>query len=245
VTHLGQHTANFAIAAFVQHHEHIGAVAPLTLYLDRLHLTKAVGQVNAALEFRQLRLVRLSSHTDQVGLLHAISRMGQPIGEFTVVRDDDEPFAIAIQSPNGKHPLLGRHEVNDAHSTARIEVRRNNTHRLVDDEVHPLWLADRHAVDADLVLQRVDLGAKFRHHLTVDFHASFLNEFLAITPAADSGCRKDFLQSLRAICLTPLLVVARIVGLRAIAAGRFGARHDSTFFKYEPRQRARGPIAPS
>src|ERR1035441_3219069 len=43
----------------------------------------------------------VAAERSAVGLLHFEARMGQPVGELTVVRQQDQPAGVGVQTPNG------------------------------------------------------------------------------------------------------------------------------------------------
>ena len=238
VADAGQHAADFAVFTFVQHHDHVGAVAPLAFDLDRLDLAETIGQVNAAFELREAGLLGFAGDADQVGLFDAVTRMSQPVGELAIVGHQDQSFAVAIEAADRENSLLGRDQVDDAHPAAGVEVGRDDAHRLVDGEVHPLRLADRLTIDADLVLQRIDLGAELGHHLAIDFDPTFADQFFTIASAADAGGGEHLLQAFGAGGFSRIATVLSLLALRTLAARWFGARHNGNFLAKESGERA-------
>ena len=47
---------------------------------------------------------RRAVHLREVLLLHPVARMHQPVRELAVVREQEEPFAVAIEPADGEHP---------------------------------------------------------------------------------------------------------------------------------------------
>jgi hypothetical protein len=104
--HAGQDAADLSVTALIEHHNHVGAIAAFALHFDRLNLAETIGKMDAPLQLVQLRLVWFARNSDEVGLLHAIARMGQPIRKLAIVGDDDQPFAEPVQPTDRKDSLF-------------------------------------------------------------------------------------------------------------------------------------------
>ena len=96
------------------------------------------------------------------------------------------PSLRAVEPADGKDPFLGRHQIDHARPAAGIVVRRDDADRLVDGEVEPLRLAERLAIDANFLPQRIDAGAQLGDDLAIDLDAARRGS----APRNPDGCRR-------------------------------------------------------
>jgi hypothetical protein len=177
----------------------IMSVLPLCFpHVERLDAAETFRQVNAATEFRQLRLAGRPGDADEIGLADAVARVGEPVGEFPVVGDDDQALARSVEAAHGKHPFFRGNQVDDAQPAAGIVVGGDDAGGLVDGKVQALGTAERLAIDADFVLERIDAGAQLGDHLAIDLDAPLADQLVAIAPAADASSRQHLLEPLGA-----------------------------------------------
>jgi hypothetical protein len=218
VAELREHAADLAILPLVEDHLEDRALLVLGLEVDVLGAGHPLGEADAATEFIERFRGGDPRHLDEVFLLDAIPWVGEEIGKFAVVGDEDQPFAHPVEPADGKQPLFPGHEVDDAGPAVRVEVRGHDADRLGEHVDHPLRVGEPLAVDPDLLTERIDAGAELRHHLSVDLDAPGRDQLLAVPPAAEAGCREHLLESLQA-------VIDGDGGLAEAAAGRLGGRH--------------------
>src|SRR5438105_12150181 len=109
---------------------------------------------------------------DKVRLFHSIARMRNPVGELTIVRDEDQSLARSIEPPDCEDALLRGHEVDDPRPSTGIAIGRYNAGRLIHREIKTLGGAQRFAIDADFLPGWIDARAQLGDHLAIHFDAS-------------------------------------------------------------------------
>jgi hypothetical protein len=199
VADAGQQATNFAVAAFVEDHFKDRGLLAAAFDPYVLHVSEALGEVNAALKLSKYIRLDLASDLNLVNLFDAVAWVREAVGKLAVVRDKDQPFAREVKAADAVHAgRIGGQQIDDARPAGRIARRRHDALRLIDGEVHQLRSRQCLAVDADFLLLGIDARAQFGHNLSVHFDAAFKDELLAFASAGDSGCRENFLQPVAA-----------------------------------------------
>jgi hypothetical protein len=199
VPELREHAANLAVLPLIENHLEDRALLVLRLEVDVLGAGHSLREADAAAEFVEGFRSGNARHLDEVFLLDAIPRVGEEIGQFAVVGDEDQPFAHPVEPADGKQPLFTRHEIDDAGPAVGVEVRGHHADRLGEHVDHPLRVGEPLAVDADLLAERIDPGSELRDHLTVDLDPPGRDQFFAVPPAAEPGRREHLLEPLEAV----------------------------------------------
>jgi hypothetical protein len=196
VAERGQHAPDLAVLTLVEHHLEHGAL--LVLRADRHPLGMHLGfsEADATSESVEQFLAGHAGDLHEVLLLDAVSRMGEEVCEPTVVGEEDQPLAHAVEPANREQPLLAGHEVDDTGSPRRIGVGGHHADRLVEHVDDPLRVGQPLAVDTNLLSARIDAGAERGHHLPVNLDAARRDQFLAGATTAESGRREHLLQPL-------------------------------------------------
>jgi hypothetical protein len=155
------------------------------------------GDVDAASQPLQLGKGRRALDFDQVFLLNAVSGVKQALGELAVVREQDEPFALLIQTPDriGARDLRRRHELEHGRSAPGIAHRAQDSGRLVEREVDRRRTCPQGGVvERDRVVQGIGPVAEVGD-LTVHADAPGLDQGLGVPARIDAGGRQDLLQA--------------------------------------------------
>ena len=213
-----EHLAQFAVAAFDENHFVPGIVALANLadtgrrgaHLTRTGLATLDG--DAAAQNVQLCLGGLAGDFDQVSFFHAGGGFGEPVGQFAVVGDHQQPLAHVIEPANGVEALL--HLVEKLHyrrPSLGVLDRGDEAPRFVENEVAvALGALQQLAVYADVVATGIGLGSQHGDHFAVDLHAALLDHRLGATAAGHAGSREDLLQSLEFGGWTRLVIELRL-----------------------------------
>jgi hypothetical protein len=155
--------------------------------LELCHARHTFGQVHP---FPQL-LERLGGGKTQylsaIRFGDAVPRMRQLIGQLTVVRNKNQPFAVPIESPHREHPSLFRHQVDHAHAAGRISIGRNDSHRFMDQEIHMLRSRQHLPVHANLLRLGIDLQSQLGDDLPINFHPPLQDPLLAFATTGHPG----------------------------------------------------------
>ena len=138
-------------------------------------------------------------HLHEVFLLDSVAWMGQQVGKFPVVGDQDQALAHPIEPADGKQPSLAWYEINHPRATGGVKVRGHHSHRLIEHVDHPLRVGEPLAIDTDFLGARVDPRAKAGDDLAVNLHPAAGDEFLAGSAAAKARRCQEFLEPLATI----------------------------------------------
>ena len=134
---------------------------------------------------RERGLGDLAGHLGDVGLVHLVRRVRQPLREVAVVGQDDQPGGVGVEPADVEEPLgpVGDH-VGQRAAALGVGHRRDHAARLVEHEVDVR--RDRRqplAVDPDHRGARVDLGAEPGDDLAVDLDHAGEHQLLAACAA--------------------------------------------------------------
>jgi hypothetical protein len=192
-----EHLAEFAVAAFDQHHfvPRVVALADLPDAGRRsLHATFArPGAIDGHAFTKQIEtfLRWLSADFYQVGLFYARRRFGQLVGKVPIVRDQQQAFAQVIEAPDGVKALVHlRKELHHCRPSFRIADCGHIAPRLIQHEVtEALRSMKELSVDADVVAAGIRFGTKLGDDLSVDLDPAFANHLLGMTSAGYAGSR--------------------------------------------------------
>jgi hypothetical protein len=121
--------------------------------------------------------------------------MHQALGKITVVCQNQEAFALRIESTDIEQAReFRRQQFKNRVAGERIFSRRNKASRLVQNNVQRPFRAQELAVHFDVVaLAR--LRAEICARLSVNRDASGLDQFVAMPARADSGGGKKSVQT--------------------------------------------------
>ena len=153
---------------------------------------------DAAAKNVELGLGGLAGDFDQVSFFHAGGGFGEPVGQFAVVGDDEQPLAHVVEAANGVEALL--HLLEELHHRGPalgVFDRGDKAAGLVEDEVAmALGALQQLAVDADVVAAGVGFGAQHGDDFAVDLDAALLDHRLGAAAAGNAGGGENLLQPL-------------------------------------------------
>ena len=119
------------------------------------------------------RFIRDPLNEGQVTFFDFEAGMHQPVGQLTVVRHQQQPFGIVIESPYGVQPNRDVTEVVcDRFSPPRIRETRNDFFRFVKQIGVFVFRFYHAAVHFNDIARLIHFRAQFRHCLTVYPHPS-------------------------------------------------------------------------
>ena len=157
----------------------------------------AVREVEPLFELLNCLRFRDSGDLKSIGADHAEPRMHQLVREFTVIRDQQEPFAALVESANGEQSraVVKRDELNSQRPSAGIAIRTDITDWLIDEEI-PLSLGSQDfSIEADFLILRIDPRPKLRDVDAVDRDSAGLDKLLAGASRSQPGRGQEPLQS--------------------------------------------------
>ena len=155
----------------------------------------AVVELHALPEAAERAAVGLALHLDEVLLVHAEARVGEPVGEVAVVGEEQQALGVGVEPAHGEHPRLGGHEVDDGRAALRVARGGDDARRLVEQVVDEAGLhPDLGAVDLDDVDLRVDPSPE-HGDLAVHPHPAGVDQVLAHPAAAEAGLGQHLLEA--------------------------------------------------
>lgn len=251
VAEFREHPANLAILAFIENHFEHRALLVLTAKSHTLGVDFAFGQTNPLAQAIEELRGRHTGHLNQVFLLDSIARVGQEIRKLAVVRQQDEPFARAIESPNGKETTIARHQIYDPRPTSRVVVGGHHADRFVQDVHHAAGVRQPFTIHTNILGPRVDLRAERGDNLTIDLDPSGSDQLLAGAATSKPGRSQHLLQPLESVVITTIADMgwcpwtapngARFLAERRTTMGFFGTGHEHSLGR-PGRWRIRGAI---
>jgi len=114
---------------------------------------------------------------DVVLLGQFVARVHDPVGEFAVVGQQQQPLGVPVEPANWEQALPGLNQVHDRPTLALVLHRRDVAAGLVEqDGAQALWAEDP-AIDLDLIGRGVDPGAKLGDRRAIDEHPPAGDQF--------------------------------------------------------------------
>ena len=108
-------------------------------------------------------------HLGVVDARHLVARVRHALGEGAVVRQQDQALGGHVEPADREQARHRRHQVHHGRPPLGVAARADDAARLVEHQVDGrLRRLDADAVDADVVLLEVGLGAELAHGLAVD-----------------------------------------------------------------------------
>ena len=145
----------------------------------------------------QIDGVRLAAHLHRVGLLDPRARVHQIASKISVVRHEQQSFAVEIESTHRKHSASHRpDQIADGGAALGIRKRGDTAPGLVQHQVDllPARLGHALSVHFDRVPQRVDLASRSSNGATVDLYSALLHQAFRRATRADAGRGQHLVQ---------------------------------------------------
>jgi uncharacterized protein with GYD domain len=147
--------------------------------------------------------VRLPLDVDLVDLVHLVARMGEAVGELSVVREQERTSGVRVEAADGHQPRRMGDELNDGRASLRVTRRRDDPGRLVQEHVRELLRHDTAPVDLDDVPppdEVVQLAGA-----AVDRDPPGLDQLVGAAARSDPGAREVGIQSHGRSLFAPLM----------------------------------------
>jgi len=204
VTDLFEHLAQFAVAAFDEDDFVPGIFTGAQLLdaggrcadfaLPRL----AALDGDSVAEALDHLVAGLPGDFDEISFFDAVRSLGEGVGEFAVVGDEEQTFALEVESADGIEALteLGE-ELHDGGAAFGVGNRGDVAARLVEQKVAmALGAVEKLAIDADVIARGVGFGAEDRDNLAIDLDAALGDELFGVAAAGDAGLGEDLLEAI-------------------------------------------------
>ncbi len=146
---------------------------------------------------------RTTEGEDVVLLRQPVARMHHPVGDVTVVGQEQQALGVAVEPTDWIDPLPDVDQVHDRPPVPLVAGRRNVAPRLVEQDVARFLGTQQRPIDSDLGRARVDLGPELGDDLAVDRDAASLNHPLRAAAGGDTAGREDSLEALARLDLGP------------------------------------------
>src|SRR5262245_29623157 len=181
MTDCGKHAPDNMLAALMQRdlYQH-----PLTCLLDHAEPVRAHGAV-LELHPRGQPASKIppdrTAYFGEVGPHHPVPRMSQPVGELTIIGQQDQALGLIVEPADVEQALaVVGHQVSDRPPAPVIRHRAEHAGWLVQCEVDKVRTGrDSLTVHPDHLGPRVDSGAEPADDLTVDLDPPRTDEVLA------------------------------------------------------------------
>lgn len=196
VSDAGEQPADLTVSTFVQHDLQVGALLLPTSDSYVRHLGEAVRKMNALPELAKDGGFRRTRDANAIDFIDAVTGMCQFISEFAIIREDDQAFARLIKSPHGEQPFVAANQVDGTRPSTGIVVRTQDPGGLVEHVVNASRCGQSCPIDSNPLCQWIHACAECLHDCTINFDASFEDQFLAVAPTTDAGSRENLLESL-------------------------------------------------
>jgi hypothetical protein len=196
VTQRIQHPPHLPFAPLGHHDGHRGAGSAALDEPGSRRSSGSVLELDARGEPANCLPRDLAIHLDQVLLLDPVARMLEAVRQFPVVRQEQQPFAVPVESSHREHPGALRHEFCERSSRVRITHRAGHPARLVQGEVAKRWVSrNGDAVHRDRIRLRVHPVAETRHAPS-DPNPARRDQLLSLAAGSVSGPGERLLQPL-------------------------------------------------
>jgi hypothetical protein len=157
---------------------------------------EALSKVHAFPELLQRFRSGLPSHLTSITPHHFKPRMGQSLGQISVVGQQQQTLSIFVKSPNCEQPLIpSRNEVHCSRTPLRVTVGAEHPLRLIQQKV----AKSRHSPALGIQPYVLNLGIhqprRIRDHLAIYCHSPVTDVLFAVSPRIHSGNGKKLLQT--------------------------------------------------
>ena len=142
--------------------------------------TISVGQVQSLFEFAQSTVIQIAVQHHFVGLVHFEAGVGESVGQFAVVGQQQHPGGIGVETADWEQAHAGgmTNQINRPWSPSRVGIGADHALRLPQHDVDQSFPADGFSIDQDAVLGRVHKDGKGTDRDAIDFDRPFFNEGL-------------------------------------------------------------------
>lgn len=178
IADLVKHLADDAVSTFVDHDPNNGAIFGVADWSDHFRQRPLAIDHNATPEAIENFRRWVTIQECFVLLVDSVARMHNAIGDFTIVRQQQEPLGLPVESSDRYDALIDRYEIHDGVSAAFVGGGRDVAARLVEQNVSTADGRDQLPVDLNLLRAGIDLAAQFGDDLTIDSDASIKDQFL-------------------------------------------------------------------
>ena len=153
----------------------------------------SVLEVDAVAQPLQVLLVRIPLDVCDVRLLDAVARVGEPMREAPVVREQERSRRVGVEPPDRDDAWPGADELDHGSPPVRVAGGRDDAPGLVQEDVREPLPRHRPPVDLDAVAGTDD-GIELPG-LAVDGDAAGLDQLIGTPARSDSRSREEGVES--------------------------------------------------
>ncbi len=140
---------------------------------------------------------------DVVLLVQTVARVHDPVGNIPVVREEQKPLSVPIQSPHRIDPLRHVNQVHDGPPAALVTGGGDVAGRFVEDDRAWTLSAEEAPIDANLGVDRVHFGSQLGNGLAVHGDPPSADHLLGRTAGAGAPGGHYTLQPLHGVSPPP------------------------------------------
>lgn len=174
---------NLPVLALAKHDLEPGLIALVPKSSDLCRPRGTAVDHDRLLPFEEIAVRHFSGDLRDVHLWRRLARMQEPVGEISVVRQEQRAARVEIETPDRDHPRADALQVL-GHGGTSLGVLQgaHDIARLVEDQVHE-WLGlDAPAVHFDPGVLRIRPRSELRHDLAVDGNPTRRDQLLGLSP---------------------------------------------------------------
>jgi hypothetical protein len=178
VSEASQHASDFPVLPFAQGDFDFGARLANFFKLGMIDLGFAFCEVDSPFESLERFEFDLACDDDRIAFGDLVFGVGQLLGQFAVVGQDDQAGAERIESADWEQAKLVGDKVDHAQATLGVSIGAQDTFGFVDSEVDGSILFEQFAIDADRSGAHVDFDTDLSDDFPVDFDAALFDQFI-------------------------------------------------------------------
>ena len=231
VPELREHAADLAVLALAQRHLQERAVLADLLELELHARRRPLRQPHATARLVEVLFGQSPANEHRVQLADAVARMRHLEREAAVVGDQDQPFAVHVEAPDREDATADRRQqIDDALLLLVARVRAHDTLRLVEQHVDRLFRLQPGAIEAHVVLLRIDAHAELGDELAIDLDTAAADQLVGVAATADAGLGEEVVEA-------DLAVGDRRATIRGVAGRRDDDAGGAPLAAYRTRRR--------
>jgi len=164
------HLANDMVKALMEHDLDDDALAGFAHQARFVRDHLAILDQHPIVKAGKLEIGRPTVGDDVVLLGQVISWMHDPVGDISVVGQQQQTLRLTVKTADRVDSLRHIDQVHDGPALPLVLHRRDEPARLVEHDESWALLAEHLAIDPDLILRGIDLGSHLGHGAAIDRH---------------------------------------------------------------------------
>ncbi len=196
VSYAGHHPSNFPITSLSQFELQERTFSSCLEFSGGVDLEVPVGELESLAELFEAVSIGDPGDLNAVDPGHLVARVNQLVGQFAIVGDHQQSFAVFVESSDAEQAGSDVGEqVDDPRSTSGVPVGAQVSCRLVQQVVLGPFGANGFSVDDDSLRRRIDSDSELIGSLSIDANSSSEDQCFAGSSRSDSGPGQYLLQA--------------------------------------------------